>query len=116
MSFTHHLVVRARCSKRWRGGNFDQAAAEGNIGAALARHWGLDPRTDAGLEALLTRAIIRSYGERRDMNPTWNYDSSEGEDFEFHIGLRFDAPPEEVKQVEDVVRQAVAESRHFSLR
>lgn len=116
MSFPHHIVVGARCSKRWRGANFDQSAAEGNIGAALARLWGIDARTQEGLVALLERSIVRSYGERRDQNPTATFDPQAGEDFEFHVGLRFAASDDELRRVEQAARDAVAESRHFTLR
>lgn len=115
MAFPHHLVVRARCSKRWRGANFDQAAAEGNVGAALAAHWGIDVRAKDGLEQLLRRAIVRSYGERREENPTWSWDPSIGEAFEFHVGLREPMPEAELAQLRALVEKAVAESRSFSV-
>lgn len=116
MTFTHHLVVPARCSKRWRGANFDQASAEANIGAALARHWNLDPRSQAGLQALFERALVKSYGERRDTNPTHAVDPSEGEEFEFHVGLRVPLDDAALASVRETVEGAVKESRHFSLR
>lgn len=115
MAFPHHLVVRARCAKRWRGANFDQAAAEGNLGAALAAHWGIDVRAKDGLEQLLHRALVRSYGERREENPSWSWDPAVGEAFEFHVGLRAATPPEELARIEALVRRAVAESRNFRL-
>lgn len=114
MAFPHHLVVRARCSKRWRGANFDKAAAEGNVGAALAHLWSIDPKTQAGLDALLHRAFVRAYGEGLHPNPAAPFDPSVGEAFEFHVGLRFDAAADERSRVERAVMAAVEASRNFS--
>lgn len=115
MAFPHHLVVQARCAKRWRGANFDQAAAEGNVGAALAALWGIDVRAKDGVERLLRKAIVRSYGERRDVNPAQRYDPSEGEAFEFHVGLRDAASPDDVDRVQAAVVEAIRESRNFTV-
>jgi hypothetical protein len=114
IAFPHHLVVRARCAKRWRGANFDQAAAEGNVGAALASLWNIDVRAKDGVERLLRKALVRSFGERREVNPTQRYDPAEGEDFEFHIGLREAAAPADVERVRAAVVDAIRGSRNFS--
>lgn len=116
MSFRHHLVVKARCEKRWRGANFDAAAAEGNAGAAVAGVLGMSVRTSRDLEAFLRRAFVRAYGQGKDPNPSAAFDPGEGEDFEFHVGLREDFPPETVEAVAQAVRKAVAGSNRFALR
>lgn len=115
MSFRHHLVVKGRCSKRWRGANFDQASADGNVGAAVAGALGMSVRTSRDLEAFLRRAFVKSYGQGLDPNPTATFDPSEGEVFEFHVGLREDFPPGTVAAIEAAAREAVARSRHFVL-
>ena len=115
MSFRHHLVVKARCAKRWRGANFDQAAAEGNVGAAVAGVLGMGVRTSRDLEAFLRRAVVKSYGEGLDPNPAASFDPSEGEAFEFHVGLREDVPPETLEAIGKAAREAVAGSRSFAL-
>jgi hypothetical protein len=107
MSFPRHLVVRARCAKRWRGHNFDAAAAEGAVGAAVAHELGLRARTSADLEALLRRAFVRDYETRAD---------EAGEDHEFHVGLREAVDDETAARVERAAREAVARSRSFELR
>jgi hypothetical protein len=116
MSFRHHVVVKARCTKRWRGANFDRSAAEGNVGAAVAGALGMSVRTSRDLEAFLRRAVVKSYGQALDPNPAATFDPAEGEDFEFHVGLREDAPPETLAAIEKSAREAVAGSRHFVLR
>lgn len=116
MAFRHHLVIKARCTKRWRGANFDQAAAEGNVGAAVAGVLGMGVRTSRDLEAFLRRAVVKSYGQALDPNPAATFDPAEGEDFEFHVGLREDVPPETLAAIEKAARDAVAGSRRFALR
>ena len=113
MAFPQHIVVRARCTKRWRGHNFDQAAAEGNVGAAVAEVLGLPVRTSRDLEAFLRRAFVRGYGQGLDPNPSGTFDAAEGEAFEFHVGLREAVPPEAFARLEAAVLQAVGSSRHF---
>jgi hypothetical protein len=115
MAFRHHVVVKARCGKRWRGANFDQAAAEGNVGAAVAGVLGMGVRTTRDLEAFLRRAVVKSYGQALDPNPAAPFDPEEGEAFEFHVGLREDVPPETLAALERAAREAVAGSRHFRL-
>lgn len=115
MRFAHHLVVRARCTKRWRGANFDQAAADGNVGAAVAGVLGLPVRTSRDLERFLEKAFIRSYGQGLDPNPEAAFDPAEGEAFEFHVGLREPLDPARVAEVQRAAREAVAKSRHFVL-
>lgn len=115
MTFHHHVVVKARCTKRWRGSNFDAATAEGNVGAAVAEVLGLGVRTTKDLEAFLRRAFVRAYGEKLDPNPAEPFDPTVGEAFEFHVGLREDATPETVRAVEAAARSAVEKSRHFLL-
>jgi hypothetical protein len=115
MAFRHHLVVRARCLKRWRGANFDAAAAQGNVGAAVAAALGLPVRTSKDLEAFLHKAVVKTYSEGLDPNPAAEFDAAEGEAFEFHVGLRFDADPETLAAVEKAARDAVASSRRFAL-
>lgn len=115
MTFRHHLVVKARCTKRWRGHNFDAAAAEGAVGAAVAGQLGVGVRTSPELEAFLRRAFVRAYGERLDPNPAAVFDPAVGEAFEFHVGLREDLPPAKVADIEQAMRDAVGGSRHFKL-
>lgn len=115
MRFPRHVVVRARCSKRWRGANFDRANAEGNVGAAVAAVLGASVRTTADLEAFLRRALVRSYGEALDPNPAAPFDPAAGEAFEFHVGLREEVDDATAARVERAVREAVARSRHFAL-
>jgi hypothetical protein len=113
MQFRHHLVVRARCAKRWRGANFDLAAAQGNVGAAVARALGLSARGD--LASFLERAVVKAYGEGLPANPAEEIDPAAGEAFEFHVGLRVDVDAATLARVERAVREAVASSRHFAL-
>jgi hypothetical protein len=115
MTLRHHLVVRARCQKRWRGANFDAAAAQGNVGAAVAAALGMPARTSKDLEAFLHKAVVKVYSEGLDPNPAAEFDTAEGEDFEFHIGLRFDADAGTLAKVEKAARDAVASSRRFAL-
>lgn len=115
MAFPAHIVIRARCAKRWRGHNFDAAAAEGNVGAAVAATLGLRTRTTPELEAFMRRAFVRAYGERLDPNPLAEFDASEGEAFEFHVGLRDPADAARGKEVEGAAREAVGRSRNFVL-
>lgn len=115
MRFPHHIVVRARCTKRWRGGNFDKAAADGNVGAAVAGVLGLSVRTSSDLQKFYEHAFVRSYGEKLDPNPAAEFDPSQGEAFEFHVGLRAPMSEDEVARVEEAVREAVRSSRHFVL-
>ncbi len=113
MTFPHHVIVEARCEKKWRGANFDQANAEANVGAALADLWKISPRSQEGLEALLKKAFVRSYGERRDINPTTTFDPEVGEAFEFHVGLRTPTSEEERARIVEAIVGAVQRSRHF---
>lgn len=114
MRFPQHVVVRARCTKRWRGSNMDAQAAEGNVGAAVAEALGLTVRTSAQLEQFYRKAFVRAYGERRDATAeVANVD--EGESFEFHVGLREPVAADVLASVEKAVRDAVARSRSFAL-
>lgn len=115
MTFAHHVVVRARCAQRWRGANFDAAAAEGNVGAAVARELGMGVRTSAELEAFYRRALVRAYGQKLDPNPAEAFDPAMGEAYEFHVGLREPHAPERVAAIEAAAREAVARSRRFTL-
>lgn len=115
MAFPAHVVVAARCTKRWRGHNFDAAAAEGNVGAAVAVALGVPARTTQDLEAFLRRAFVRAYGEGLDPNPAAVFDPAVGERFEFHVGLRDAGDAARAKDVEEAVRRAVAGSRNFVL-
>ena len=115
MTFPHHVVVRARCTKRWRGHNFDAAAAEGAVGAAVARELGVSVRTTRELEAFLKRAFVRAYGSGLDPNPGQAFDVLEGEDYEFHVGLRQAVDEPTRQRVEQAARAAVADARHFVL-
>ena len=113
MVFPQHVVVRARCTKRWRGHNFDAAAAEGSVGAAVAGALGLSVRTTPELEAFYKRAFVRAYGAGLDPNPGAAFDVLVGEDYEFHVGLR--VPVADLKAIEVAAREAVASSRNFVL-
>lgn len=115
MTFRHHFVVKARCAKRWRGHNFDAAAAEGNVGAAVAAALGMSVRTSKDLEAFLRKAFVRAYGQGLDPNPAEVFDRATGEAYEFHVGLREDMPAETRAKVEEAARKAVAASRNFTL-
>lgn len=115
MGFRHHVVVKARCIKRWRGANFDQAAAEGSVGAAVAGVLGLSVRTSRDLEAFLRKAFVRAYGEGLDPNPATPFDPAVGEAFEFHVGLREELPADVLASVEKAARDAVAGSKNFRL-
>ena len=115
MAFPQHVVVKARCTKRWRGHNFDAAAAEGAVGAAVARALGLSVRTTPELEAFYKRAYVKAYGQGIDPNPGAAFDVLEGEDFEFHVGLRARVEDERLKAIEQAAREAVASSRNFQL-
>lgn len=115
MSFSRHVVVKARCTKRWRGHNFDAANAEGNVGAAVAGALGLSVRTTADLEAFLRRAFVKAYGQGLDPNPGAVFDVNEGEAYEFHVGLRGAADEATAVAVEAAARKAVEGSRGFAL-
>lgn len=115
MQFQHHFVVKARCTKRWRGANFDAAAAQGNLGAAVAAALGLPARTSRDLEALLHHAVVKMYGEGLDPNPAAVFDPNVGESFEFHVGLRASLDADGLAKVEQAAREAIAKSRHFVL-
>jgi len=115
MKFPQHVVVKARCTKRWRGHNFDAAAAEGAVGAAVARSLGLSVRTTPELESFYRRAYVKAYGQGIDPNPGAAFDVLEGEDFEFHVGVRAPVSDELLKVIEQNAREAVVESRHFQL-
>lgn len=115
MRFDHHVVVSARCTKRWRGANFDAAAAQGNLGAAVAEVLGLSVRTSEDLETFYRHAFIQAYGQGLDPNPAATFDATEGEAFEFHVGLRKPLDPETLARVKQAAREAVAKSRHFEL-
>lgn len=114
MTFPRHLVVRARCSKRWRGHNFDQAAAEGNVGAGVADVLGMRVKTTPELTAFLKRCFVRAYGEGLDPNPAAEFDPAVGERFEFHVGLREPVDDATWARIEAAARDAVARSRNFS--
>lgn len=115
IAFPAHVVVRARCRKRWRGANFDEAAARGNVGAALAAALGVRTRTTPELEAFLRRVFVRSYGAGLPLNPDDPFDPDEGEPFEFHVGLRDPADAARAQELEAVARDALAKSRNFTL-
>lgn len=115
MSFPHHLVVRARCHKRWRGANFDQAAAEGAVGAAVADVLGMRVKTTPELEAFLRRVFVKSYGEGLDPNPAAAFDPAVGEAFEFHLGVREPLPADQVARIEAAARAAIAATKSFTL-
>jgi len=115
MSFAHHVTIEARCTKRWRGANFDAATAEGNVGAAVAATLGMSVRTSAHLEAFLRKAFVRAYGAGLAPNPNQEFDISEGEAFAFHIGLREAVDEATLARIETAAREAVATSRHFVL-
>lgn len=115
MAFPAHVVVAARCTKRWRGHNFDAAAAEGRLGAAVADALGMRVKTTQELEAFMRRVFVRAYGEGLDPNPAAVFDPQVGEAFEFHVGLRDAGDAARAKELEDVARRAVAESRNFVL-
>jgi hypothetical protein len=116
MAFPQHIVVRARCTKLWRGHNFDAAQAQGAVGAAVARVFGLSVKTTPELEALYKRAYVKCYGQGIDPNPGAAFDVIQGEDFEFHIGLRVGIDAETLSRVEQETRAAVASSRHFVVK
>lgn len=115
MSFPQHIVLKARCTRRWRGHNFDAAQAEGAVGAAVARALGLSVRTTPELEAFYKRAYVKAYGQGIEPNPGAAYDVLEGEDFEFHVGLRAAVAEDLLKTIEHEAREAVAASRNFAL-
>jgi len=102
VAFPQHVVVRARCTKPWRGANFDAAAAQGSVGAAVADVLGLRVRTSQELEAFLRRALVKTF-------------ELEGERYEFHVGLREALDAGSLARLEASVRDAVAKSRHFEL-
>jgi hypothetical protein len=94
--------VRARCTKAWRGANFDAAAAQGNVGAAVAETLGMRVRTSQELEAFLRRALVKTF-ELPD------------ERYEFHVGLREPLDAATLANLEGAVRDAVAKSRNFEV-
>lgn len=114
MTFPQHVVVKARCTKRWRGHNFDAAAAEGAVGAAVAKVLGLSVRTTAELEAFYRRAFVRCYGSGLDPNPGAAFDVLQGEDYEFHVGLRETVDEKTFAAVEEAAREAVSSARNFA--
>lgn len=113
MSFPQHVNVRARCTKRWRGHNFDAAQAQGAVGAAVARALGVSAKSTADLEAFYKRAYVKAYGQGVEANPGAAFDVLEGEDFEFHVGMRQPVDEETLKRIETEVREALSASRHF---
>lgn len=113
MTFPQHVVVKARCTKRWRGHNFDAAAAEGALGAAVAHALGLSVRTTPELEAFYKRAYVKAYGQGLDPNPGAAFDVLGGEDYEFHVGLRAEVDADTLARVEETAREALAASRNF---
>ncbi|MEA3200287.1 MAG: hypothetical protein QOE90_1715 [Thermoplasmata archaeon] len=115
MAFRHHVVVQARCTKRWRGANFDVAAAQGNVASALAAALGMPARTSADLEALLHKVVVKTYGEGLDPNPAAVFDPAVGEAWEFHVGVRAELDDITLAKLERAAREAVAGSRHFLL-
>lgn len=115
MTFPQHVVVKARCTKRWRGHNFDAAAAEGAVGAAVAQALGLSVRTTPELEEFYKRAFVRAYGEGLDPNPGAAFDVLMGEGYEFHVGLRAPVDEPTLARVQQAARDAVASSRNFSV-
>lgn len=100
MAFPAHVVVKATCTKEWRGANFDAAAAEGNVGAQVAALLGLRVKTTADLESFLKRAFVRAF----DLG---------GGRFEFHVGLRSGPDAARVAEVQDAATRAVRASRNF---
>lgn len=114
MSFERHVAIRARCAKRWRGANFDAAAAQGNVGAAVAEALGV-ARPSKDLEGFLSRAFVKAFDEPLDRNPALEFDASRGESWEFHVGLRQPVDDATFARVEKAAREAVASSRGFSL-
>lgn len=113
MSFPQHVVVKARCTKRWRGHNFDAAAAEGAVGAAVAGVLGLSVRTTAELEAFYRRAFVRAYGSGLDPNPGAAFDVLQGEDYEFHVGVREAVDEKTFAAVQRATLDAVGSARNF---
>jgi hypothetical protein len=115
MTFPQHVVIRAKCTRRWRGHNFDAAQAQGAVGAAVARALGVSARTTPELEAFYKRAYVKCYGEGLDPNPGAAFDILQGEDFEFHVGLRQPVDDVTLKAIESEARSALAASRHFTV-
>lgn len=115
IAFPHHIVVHARCTKRWRGHNFDAAAAEGAVGAAVADVLGMRVKTTSELEAFMRRALVRTYGQALDPNPALEFDPAVGEAYEFHVGIREALDDSTYARVAQAVREAVGKSRNFSL-
>lgn len=113
MSFPQHIVVRARCTRRWRGHNFDAAQAQGSVGAAVARALGIPVKTTPELEAFYKRAYVKCYGEGTEPNPGAAFDVLQGEDFEFHVGLRVAVDEPTRMRIESEARASLAASRHF---
>lgn len=116
MTFPQHVVIHARCTRSWRGHNFDAAQATGAVGAAVARALGVRARTTAELEAFYRRAFVKCYGEGTEPAPGAAFDVLTGEDFEFHIGLRQPLDDATLAKVEAEAREALAASRHFDVR
>lgn len=116
MTFPRHVVVAARCLKRWRGHNFDAAAAEGAVGAAVANALGLSVRTTPELTAFYKRAYVKAYGSGLDPNPGQAFDVLEGEDYEFHVGLREEVDDATFARVRDAAQGTIRTSRTFTLR
>lgn len=113
MAFPQHVVVRARCTRRWRGHNFDAAQAEGAVGAAVARALGMSVRTTPELEAFYQRAYVKAYGEGLDPDPGAAFRVLQGDDFEFHVGLRVAVDEATLARAEEEARAALAASRRF---
>lgn len=115
MSFPRHVTIRARCTKRWRGHNFDAAAAEGALGAAIAGALGLSVRTTPELKSFYERAFVKAYGSGLDPNPGAAFDILIGEDYEFHVGLRQPVDDATYARIEQAAREAIAKARNFTL-
>ena len=106
MTFPQHVVVRARCEKRWRGANFDAAVTEAAVGAAVANAIGARVKTTPELEAFMRRVFVRGYQVASD---------DSGEDHEFHVGMRERVDDATFAAVQKGARDAVAAGRHFRL-
>jgi hypothetical protein len=107
MVFPQHVVIRARCEKRWRGANFDAAVTEAAVGASVANALHARVKTTPELEAFMRRVFVRGYQIATDES---------GEDHEFHVGMRERVDDATFAAVEEGARAAVAAGRHFRLR
>lgn len=108
-----HAVVRARSAKRWRGTNFDAAAAEGAVGAALMRALGLDPGNASDFAEFARVAVVKGVRPRVELNPEERFDPAEGEAWEFHAAVRREVT--DADAVRKALEAAVAGARNFTL-